>query len=97
MGQSAFDRLVRRSGGLIQDDEQVDVRDPFNGIAANRAAVDAAGVEIFAQFGAQGIDRPIQRGLKVGAHASSFDQPVKPASKFSGCRAKAKIPGAKIY
>jgi hypothetical protein len=37
----------------------------------------------------------IQRGLKVGAHASSFDETVNPESKYSDCRTKAKIPGAK--
>ncbi len=54
--------------GFVQDDEEVDVGDAFDRIAANCTAVKAAGIEVLVQFGTQCSEGIINQGLLAGSH-----------------------------
>ena len=61
-------RGVRLCVGNAQDDEEIDVRHVFPRIAAHRAAVKAAGVEILAQLCAQRFDSALRKRGNVHVH-----------------------------
>ena len=73
--QSLGHRFMRGAVGGVKDDEEIDIRNAFDRIPPDGAAVDAARVEVRAHFANQAIDGATQRGFERGDHVVRLAKP----------------------